>query len=1156
MHYKHSSVMLRVGLATVLAVCFCGSAFAAIGVYPRSKPGLVPASISYVLNKDADLLAGEVPDWSLKIEIVPVGGGPAVKTWRFLPGAPEAAKGIHNNVVTWDGTKDDGSPAPSPAYYYAGITARASPVTNDANIHLLWIDAPSNLYMPGINNNLNSPLYGRIYVTQKTNGLRVYEPDGTYLGTWSGGLAWGTASGPYTSCVDDDDNVWMSARSGTQLRTFWCIKSDLSGPIYGPISFPYYDRGGTVYGPTDNIKILDSACATTGTITGYLQWSSGSGGAPYTPMNTWTCPGAEEADALAFQPGKLYYDSVAGKVRGLVPYRFINVNAAGTGGVACYDIDWAGATAPVKIWRNDTLTMALSVDIAPDGSTLWVTRNVVTDGQEVGKISMANAAAGANFDQLYGLAGVGVPTQLEYMKIDGFGNVVSTGGGFTEAFEPNVGFYEPPESAAASVAVINMPSPNAAGIRWDGDDSPVFVSGSFSLDPACIGQSTTLTVTVSDNNNNCGGGISDIGSVLATCAALGWNNAPMNYQSCVGNQRTYALTGQVQAGASAGATSCSLQINDATPGVTPGTGNVPLTIKGGYITGVVANGETSAPAANVTVKATLGADTFTAQTDATGRYTINVTPGNGYSVTLDTAGPYSTTTPSEYNLYSDWPTNSAGLDWPKTVDVAPCATTADLNGRVWPLAATEVFYNWTGGAYMPGNRNVCVMGTVIRQPNIASVPQDGFDGVYWIADSRRASTWIACKIAYRAGDPLVKKGDRVVVTGLYDVTYGWRAGSVTPASAGSVVILSSSNPLPTPRDLGYYQNNGASACGGSAIIGNLIGGLYKIPGTIVSAVGTTTYTAQVPNCVTDLTLRPITISLETATSTGCPLPAVNDELVITGVLDDIAIWATLGAIKPGEPADQATVPLVHSIGEAQALGDGAMKIDFATGGPGIVTSVDMFPTVQQWFCVESTDRSAGLRVNCSAFIPLPHVQPGDQITYLKGNLRLTSGDRELVLSEAAGLTNMGAPENVPKPLGMTNLAVGSGYPVVTDRGAGCRTQGLLATLWGQVTRVETAGVYLSVVWINDGTGAQNASVDPGPPVVITPAVGVKCYVGDAFAQPVELSVGDYVSVSGIVGSEWVNDPTGGYRVRVLRMRPGDPVYFTPGDAFRVIADVP
>lgn len=1143
MQRQYAYAALRVALVLALNVCFVSSAFCAIGVYPRSKPGLVPAAVSYVLNKDADLPAGESPDWSLKIEIVPTGGGAAVKTWRFLPTDAEAKKGTHTAAVTWDGTKDDGSPAPV-GYYYAKITARATPVANDTNVHYLWEDNKGNYYMPGVNNNINSPLYGRIYVAQKTNGLVVYEPDGTYLGTFASGMSWGTGSGPFGSCVDQSDNIWMSARSGTQARTAWCIKSDLSSALCGPISYSMYDRGANVYGPTSDIKLLVSACTTTSTPgNGQLAWGSGNGtlgGTPFT-TTTWTDP-----ESKWFQPAKLYYDAGAGKVRALVPYR-LKANVAGTGGVVCYDIDWTGTSDPVEIWQNNaTYPLALSCDISPDGY-LWVTRNAATG---IVRVPLADAATG-NGAQSLGLAGAGM-SNIFQLKLDGYGNLIGTGP-FTEAFVSRVGFYEPPESTAASVATINVPSPNGAGIRWDGDASPVFVSGSFSNSEPCEGQSTTLTVTVSDSANSCGTS-NDIGSVEVTCPAFGWVNRSMSYVSCSGNERTYSITGTVQPGTPSGASSVSVVINDATPGVTPGTGSVSFTIVGGYITGLVTNGETGTPAANVTIKATLDTKTFSGVTDATGRYTINVDPGSGYMVAPATAGPYATTTPTEYNLQPNWPTAGTG-DWPKSVDVAACGTTADLNGRVWPLAATQVFYDWVGGAYMGGARTVCVMGTVIRGPSIPSVPQYGFNGYYWIADSRRSGTWIGCKIGYNEGDPLVKKGDKVVVTGAYDITYGWRTGRVSPASPTDVTILSRGNALPAPRDLSYYQNNGATACGGSAIIGNLLGGLYAIPGTVVTAADTTNlrYTVQVPNCVTDPTLRNITVDLNTPTSTGCPMPNVGDELAVIGVLDDIAIWATTGAIRPGEPTDQTGIPLVTSIGAATALGGGGVKIDLSAQ-PAIVTSAESVLGGQQWFYVESPDRTAGIRVNCAAFPPVPYVQPGDTVTWLKGKLQLTNGDRELALTEAASIANAGAPENVPKPVGMTNLAAGTGYPPASDRAFGARSQGLYATIWGRVTRIESVDFVLAIVWVDDGTNAQSAMVSAGP--VIEPATGVKCYIGDPVSQPAELSVGDYVMISGIVGSEWVNDTPSGYRVRVLRTRPQDPVTGGAGDVFRIIDDIP
>lgn len=1149
---------LWVCLAFVLSASLAGSAFSAIGVYPRSKPGLVPAPISYVLNKDADSLAGESPDWSLKIEIVPVAGGTAVKTWRFLPGSPEAAKGVHNNAVVWDGLRDNGTPAPI-GKYNARITARANPVTNDTNIHLLWIDTPSNLYYPAVNNNTNSEYYGRIYVTQKTNGVRVYEPDGTYIGTSNCGLSWGTGSGPWGCAVDANSNVWVNARGGTQAMKMYAFSPDLSQKLCGPVAYGNNDRGCDVYGPTDDAKLLVSVGYTSaGDASSYCQLYSAAGNCPAT-MNMWRSPasGGGGAEAMWILPAKIVNDASAGKVRALVPFR--HDGAGGTGGIFYCDVDWAGTGGVTQVWRNDALSLALGCDVSPDGSTLWVTRNTVTDGQEVGKVSLANAPSATAFDQLYGLAGTGAPTQLDYMRIDGYGNLVSTGGGFTEAFEPNIGFYEPPEASPVSVAVATVPTPNMQGIQWDGDDSPMFVSGSFSDTQPCAGQPTTLTVTVSDNGNNCSTGASDIGSVRVTCAALGWNDHSMNYVSCNGKQRTYSLTGIVQPGAAAGDTSASVVVYDATPGVTAGTGNVPITIVGAFITGVITNGDTGGPAPNVTVSATLGAAVFTGVTDATGRYNINVDAGNGYTVTPVTAGPYGATTPAEYNLQPNWPTAGTG-EWPKSVDAVACASTADVSGSVYPLATTQVFYDWISAThvYLPGNREVSVVGTVMRQPNIADVPQSGFNGYYWIVDTRYQGTPIACKVAWRAGDPVVKKGDKVVVTGMYDVPYGYRTGRVTPSSAASVVVISHGNAIPPARDLSYYRNGGATSCTGSQIIpGNIIGGLYTIPGTTVTAVDAANirYTVQIPDCAATPTMMNVTVDLNTDVSTGCPMPAVGDELMITGVLDEISVW-DIRAIRPGEPGDQTTIPLAHSLGEAVALADGAVKVDFASGGPGIVTYADPNLGGQQWFYVESADRSAGIRVNCTGFSPQPYAVRGDLVSWLKGRLQITSGDRELALSQLATVTNTSNEGNVPDPVGITNLSTGAGYPSATDRAAGARTQGLYATLWGRVTRTEVLDFVVSVVWIDDGSACQSAWIAPDSPSVVSPAVGVKCYIGSPYEQPYELSVGDYVVVSGIAGSEWINDPAGGYRIRVLRMRGPHPVTSASGDVFRIIEDVP
>jgi len=133
---------------------------------------------------------------------------------------------------------------------------------------------------------------------------------------------------------------------------------------------------------------------------------------------------------------------------------------------------------------------------------------------------------------------------------------------------------------------------------------------------------------------------------------------------------------------------------------------------------------------------------------------------------------------------------------------------------------------------------------------------------------------------------------------------------------------------------------------------------------------------------------------------------------------------------------------------------------------------------------------------------------------------------------------------------MTNITAGGDWfggtppvrhldPPVPDAGYGLNNQGLLARLWGTVTHVEYSAPFEpDVVFIDDGSSVVGALVGTGEPPPITVFTGVKVYVGPRIAgTPVsdyQISEGDVVAVTGIVGSEYINASIG--RIRVLRLR--------------------
>jgi hypothetical protein len=121
--------------------------------------GFSAIDITYVLNEPA----------TVGVTINIASGTNLVRTLSPAPGAQGSLFG--HNLVTWDGNGSDGFPAPS-GQYIVSVTAAANGHTNWAQISQ-DTNAGNYVFDPrglAVNNNSNSPYYGRVFVGNAGTG--------------------------------------------------------------------------------------------------------------------------------------------------------------------------------------------------------------------------------------------------------------------------------------------------------------------------------------------------------------------------------------------------------------------------------------------------------------------------------------------------------------------------------------------------------------------------------------------------------------------------------------------------------------------------------------------------------------------------------------------------------------------------------------------------------------------------------------------------------------------------------------------------------------------------------------------------------------------------------------------------------------------------
>ncbi len=447
------------------------------------------------------------------------------------------------------------------------------------------------------------------------------------------------------------------------------------------------------------------------------------------------------------------------------------------------------------------------------------------------------------------------------------------------------------------------------------------------------------------------------------------------------------------------------------------------------VAGTITEGSSGSPAAGVTVRVSKGSYYREAVTDPQGRYSIDVAPDTGYTVT-PIINIYGNTLPTEYNLQSDWPASPGVTDWPKTAD-APVSETSVVNGRVWPLAVTQVTFDWPTHVYRHGGRTVCVTGTVLRQAadSAASPAQNGYDGYYFITDTlggRNHDTQQAVKVNVFSAGSECSKGDKVVVVGTFDQPAGYLQGVVTPIAPPTVV--SSGNPLPEPRD--------ATNLSRATLYGNMIGGYYTMRARTVSRVEAESdyFYVQVNNSAPPPDTVEFAVNMNTPTTTGMTYPELGRIFDVCGILDETAPSNGSRALRVGEAGDLVISGVVADVATAKKQSDGAAiavqsALMTARPGGGLPDGVAY---------IEQSNRVSALRIHMQN---MPSdVGPGDLVT-MQGTMATTAQGERYV--EATYLKR----DSGVRPID----AIGMGNrDLVSDQALG-----LYVKTWGKVLSSDT-----------------------------------------------------------------------------------------------------
>lgn len=1160
---------MKRAFAVIALLALCASAsWGAIGVYkwaPRSTSITeVPAGISYMLNAAAD---DTTDGWSVKIEIVPLAGGSAVRTWTFTYPDANCAKGMHTNAVTWDGKDNGGLSAPE-GNYKAVITAKRQPVTGTDIVPLwettdpVYDGAPMGGDWRGVDivTDPASPYYGYVYAARASGGQDVlrFEPDGSSPVVFYDGNAdstnWGF-SGPFGVQVTTDGKVYASSFSkgwyhGWNLDgTGWVKGSAASGQAYAMPRYFVMD-GASVGGKTVATYELPHAPIGQATAARIETTSNEPTNGPgWTSSDYW--PVWDLNTKLPFL-----------MKAGIGPDGYIHVPSYyGTDANA---EDWhqggrlmkwnfttsAQATVQAQNWK---IRRGQAVAFTQDGQYAYVSRfldaNTSSDYYDpdqtpIYKIPFSALYTTADPDNNIDCVKLGFAcTPAEklalLMETDALGNLVSTGG--STGFLANgrcIGVYAPPDPAGAP---YSSDTRETSTIHWGGDPQPTFdgSTGPYYGSSCDSGVSVTITVTASDAS-----GYLDIwrdgGHLNAGCfldrGPFGQSVLPMNPLSGSGNTATYQLAITVPAGVAVGEYHLPVYVRDRDyPAVPEAVGEVVINVAGGWISGVVTNSVTGWPVADATVEA-VGAATYTSTTDVNGAYTIAVDPGT-YAVNAHKPGANPT-----FPRYADSP------DAATTAVVSCNDTVTDVNRTLDPL----IVWDATGGNarndpdQRPVGEVVCVRGIVFRAAqDVPGGVENGLNGYYYIYDTKHVGVPAGCKVRVFTGQTTLKQGDEVIVEGTWVKPGTGRVqGELVPIRAPYVVATGKA--LPNVLQMTYYTDTN-----------NAFGRLMKYSTSVVeSQPANNRFRLMITRSPSDGTPWNLWVYADTPTTTGITIPAAGTLVEVVGINCVMSDWGE-NVLVCGKASDIYPIPTVTSLGAAKALPNGGVIID-ASASPLVVTYVDRGDASLEsgyWFYMESPDRTAGLKVNVmksgtgSGFMPAG-LEPGYKVTGLRGNLALPgtatpSGQldipRELQLTETPTVV-AGVPADIPACLGMNIRAFGGGKYPAPVQGVGTGTEGLLIRVTG-VASGYASDENWEWFYLDDGSGMPNEGGYTGIKVFRSKKLRSEF---DRFPFPTV--DGEYVTVQGICTNRWVSGPG---RIRMLYVR-WDPTQYDVQDEVQIL----
>ncbi|MBP6963459.1 MAG: carboxypeptidase regulatory-like domain-containing protein [Armatimonadetes bacterium] len=937
-------------------------------------------------------------------------------------------------------------------------------------------------YGIGVNTRAASPYFGYVYSPHKSyQDIYVYRGDGSFFRTMNDtGVYWG-ASAPWDVCVAGDDYFYVGDRSS---RLVYCCKPDGSGieSVSPPVT---YSRA--LFARTDVSGVT------------YVYVTGGYGDVYQVTLQanhqTWGTP------VIIASLGGLSDDNF--KIGGLW------VNSAGNTMYVCYDGKlhklvksgnvWVAAGSPWPV----SIPSCFDVDMAHDGSKLWVSANRAYSPTASYPIYQVNPTTGAVTTVTYGTV-----TWGHMVKTDAVGNVAFTYGKST----PTWGQYY--------WAMFTEPGTSSYNTRTNtfnttGDHLPVMTF--YTMEPASVpgDNSTTATMTgwVYD-----GAGWADAQQIRVDLDAVGITEDVISTTRVsapsdpTGRTAIFTVPGlKAAVGARVAVHNLPVVITDSSGSVSD---SVQLRVTGTNVTFTVKHNETNRPIANAVVRATGGTPGLPGYPF---EYTSALTNSSGVAVLELSQGTYQVqAVKSGYGSLPAVEVVVGGSPSSSTLYLRACtvaearalADSTQCNVKGVVFAATSGPYTSPNPPAVKGLAerkdltSYCYQWYVCdaNNPNngilmVFPIPEDPFS--YQMDDPGDPTTYVG---------PRPKVGDTVRVTGML----------ATPSGHERRIRLDTA--LTYASDV--YCNYGN------------IGGLPAMPAGITIPEFAHASISQHPSwgkyaiLMGAVVLKNVPNGEPSGTSYGDPVPysVIAD---MSGNMAELVIETPLTTGVTAWPEPGAVYMFRGPIGRRARYGNGCIRVRTASdimlseaAGPrgAAISSVREMPDGSYvnvegivsgvWatcFYIQSSDRSGGIRVNMDAGY---YVKRGD-VAQVQGILGVTDGERSIAPTMPPVVHETVTP---PVPLGVRNRDLGGNSPSpenpgVTD-GRGPLNVGLLVKTTGKVNYTNTGYFY-----IHDGSNRSDAPLDDG-----------SGHYGVRITSNTVVNVGERLEVTGVSTTDTWNVP--------------------------------